>query len=91
MPLIRRQPKRRGFKNADKVVFAVINVAALEGAFDAGAVVTSAVLGERGLVKRKRPVKVLGHGSITKAITVEVDAVSASARTKIEAAGGTVR
>ena len=91
MPLIRRQPKRRGFKNPDKVVSAVINLSRLDEAFTAGDEVTTAVLRERGLVKRGRPVKVLGHGELTKALTVEVEAVSATARTKIEAAGGTVR
>lgn len=91
MPLIRRQPKRRGFTNPNKVVFAVINVARLEEAFAAGDVVTRAVLVERGLVKKKGPVKVLGQGDLSKALTVEVDAVSTIAREKIEAAGGSVR
>lgn len=91
MPLIRRQPKRRGFKNPNKVIFAVINVARLEEAFSAGDVVTRAVLVERGLVKKKGPVKVLGQGDLSKSLTVEVDAVSTIAREKIEAAGGTVR
>ena len=91
MPLIRRQPKKRGFNNPNKVVSAVINLRSLDEAFTAGDVVTTAVLRERGLVKRGRPVKVLGHGELTKALTVEVEAVSATARTKIEAAGGTVR
>lgn len=91
MPLIRRQPKRRGFTNPNKVVFAVINVARLEGAFDAGDVVTRDVLVQRGLVRKKGPVKVLGQGELTKALTVDVDAVSAIAREKIESAGGSVR
>jgi large subunit ribosomal protein L15 len=91
MPMIRRQPKKRGFTNPNKIVFAVINVARLEEAFEAGAVVTSALLNERGLVKHKRPVKVLGQGNLTKALTIDVDAVSDSARAKIEAAGGSVR
>ena len=91
MPLIRRQPKKRGFNNPNKVVFAVINVARLEEAFEAGDVVTSAVLEERRHDKHKRPVKVLGQGNLTKALTIDVDAVSESARSKIEAAGGTVR
>jgi len=91
MPMIRRQPKKRGFNNPNKVVFAVINVARLEEAFESGDVVTSAVLNERGLVKHKLPVKVLGQGNLSKALTIDVDAVSTSAREKIEAAGGTVR
>jgi len=91
MPLIRRQPKRRGFTNPNKVVFAVINVARLEAAFEAGDVVTRDVLVQRGLVKKKGPVKVLGQGDLSKALTVDVDAVSSIAREKIEAAGGSVR
>lgn len=91
MPLIRRQPKRRGFNNPNKVVFAVVNLARLEASFEAGDVVTRDVLLERGLVKKKGPVKVLGNGDLSKALTVDVDAVSAVAREKIEAAGGSVR
>jgi large subunit ribosomal protein L15 len=90
-PLIRRQPKRRGFNNPNKVVFAVVNVARLEEGFEAGDVVDRAALLERGLVKKKGPVKVLGQGDLSKALTVEVDAVSAIAREKIEAAGGSIR
>ncbi len=90
-PLIRRQPKRRGFNNPNKVVFAVVNVARLEEGFEAGDVVDRAALLERGLVKKKGPVKVLGQGDLSKALTVDVDAVSAIAREKIEAAGGSVR
>jgi large subunit ribosomal protein L15 len=91
MPLIRRQPKKRGFNNPNKIVFAVINVARLEAAFEPGDVVTRATLLERGLVKKKGPVKVLGQGDLSKALTIEVDAVSTVAREKIEAAGGSIR
>jgi large subunit ribosomal protein L15 len=90
MPMVRRQPKRPGFTNPNKVEFAVINVARLEEAFEAGDEVTSDVLRARGLVKKKRPVKILGHGEITKALTVEVDAITATAREKITEAGGSV-
>lgn len=90
MPLIRRQPKRPGFNNPNKVVYAVINVARLDEAFEAGDEVTADVLRERGLVRKRGPVKVLGHGEITKALTVKVDAATASAREKIEGAGGSV-
>ena len=91
MPLIRRQPKRRGFNNPNKVVFAVVNLARLEASFETGAVVDRAALLERGLVKKKGPVKVLGQGDLSKSLTVDVDAVSTAAREKIEAAGGSVR
>ena len=76
--------------NPNKVEYAVINVARLEEAFEAGDEVTSDVLRARGLVKKKRPVKILGHGEITKALTVDVDAITATAREKITAAGGSV-
>jgi large subunit ribosomal protein L15 len=91
MPLIRRQPKRRGFNNPNKIVFAVVNVARLEEAFEAGDVVDRAALLKRGLVKKKGPVKVLGQGDLSKSLTIEVDAVSTVAREKIEAAGGSIR
>ncbi len=90
MPMVRRQPKRPGFTNPNKVEYAVINVARLEEAFEAGDEVTSDVLRARGLVKKKRPVKILGHGEITKALTVDVDAITATAREKITEAGGSV-
>ena len=90
VPLTRRQPKSPGFNNPNKVVFAVINVARLAEAFEDGDEVDVETLTARGLVKKKRPVKVLGHGDIGKALTVRVDAVTATAREKITAAGGTV-
>jgi large subunit ribosomal protein L15 len=90
MPLVRRQPKKPGFTNPNKVVFAVINVSRLEEAFEAGDEVTVEILTARGLVKKKRPVKVLGNGDLTKALTVDVDAITATAREKVLAAGGTV-
>lgn len=90
VPLVRRQPKRPGFNNPNKVVFAVINVARLEEAFANGDQVTVEILRERGLVKKKGPVKVLGHGELSKSLAVSVDAVTASAQQKIVAAGGSV-
>lgn len=90
VPLVRRQPKLPGFNNPNKVQFAVINVARLEDAFEAGDEVTVESLTAKGLVRKKRPVKVLGHGELTKALTVDVDAITASAREKVIAAGGTV-
>lgn len=90
VPLVRRQPKRPGFTNPNKVVFAVINVARLEEAFQAGDAVTVEVLRARGLVKKKGPVKVLGNGDLSKSLTVSVDAVTVSAQQKIVAAGGSV-
>lgn len=91
MPLIRRQPKAPGFNNPNKVYFSVVNLSTLERSFEAGDEVTVDALKAKGLVGKKAPVKVLGDGELTKALTVEVDRLSASARQKIEEAGGTVR
>ena len=65
-----------------------VNVADLEARFDAGAEVTPQTLREAGLAKRIHPVKVLGRGELTKKLTVRAHAFSATAREKIEAAGG---
>ena len=68
-----------------------MNVSRLEAKFEAGAVVDKAALVEAGIIKHADAlVKVLGDGEITKALTVQVDKVSASAKAKIEAAGGKV-
>jgi len=90
VPLVRRQPKRPGFNNPNKVYYAVINVSRLEEHFEAGDEVNLESLTAKGLVKKKRPIKVLGNGDLTKALTVDVDAITATAREKITAAGGTV-
>jgi large subunit ribosomal protein L15 len=90
MPLQRRVPKLRGFTNPNRVEYAVVNVERLGQIFEAGAEVTPAGLRERGLVPKSGPVKVLGRGDLSVALTVRADAVSASARAKIEAAGGSV-
>ena len=90
VPLVRRQPKKPGFNNPNKVEFAVINVGRLDDAFEVGDEVTVATLTAKGLVKKKRPVKLLGHGDLAKALTVDVDAVTATARQKMTDAGGTV-
>jgi large subunit ribosomal protein L15 len=90
MPFQRRVPKLKGFTNPNRVEYAVVNVDRIGQAFEAGADVTADVLAERGLVRRGIPVKVLGQGALDKALTVRVQAVTDSARSKIEAAGGTV-
>lgn len=90
VPLIRRQPKRPGFNNPNKIEYAVINVGRLDGFFEAGDEVTVDTLQAKGLVKRGRPVKLLGHGEVSKSLTVTVDASTATAREKIAAAGGSV-
>ena len=88
MPLQRRVPKR-GFNNIFRTEMAIVNVAALEANYDAGAVVTIDSLIEKGLVKKVLDgVKVLGYGELSKALTVQANAFSESAKQKIEAAGG---
>jgi large subunit ribosomal protein L15 len=69
----------------------IVNVSDLADRFAKGAEVTPATLVAAGLLKNtKEPVKVLGRGEISHALTVSVHAISASAREKIEAAGGTI-
>ncbi len=90
-PLARRLPKLPGFTNINRVEYLPVNVARLEEKFEAGAVVDGASMKAAGIIKHEDAlVKVLGDGEITKALTVKVDKVSASAKAKIEAAGGKV-
>jgi large subunit ribosomal protein L15 len=87
MPLQRRLPKR-GFHNPFREEFTVVNLAKLEATFDSGAVVDPEALASRGLVRRKRKVKVLGQGTLSKALTVKAHAFSESAKAAIGTAGG---
>ena len=91
MPLIRRIPKR-GFNNHFKKVYSIVNLSVLEN-FEANSVVDMEVLNEKGLIKVMKDcvgLKVLGNGTLTKALTVKAKAFSASAKEAIEKAGGTV-
>lgn len=88
MPLHMRLPKLKGFKNPNKVVFQVINVADLEKAFPEGGDITIADIVAKGLVRAKQPVKVLGNGDLGVKLNVTADKFSKSAVEKIEAAGG---
>ncbi len=89
MPIQRRLPKV-GFKNPTRVAFQVVNVASLSR-FAMGETVNRESLKAKRLIGRTTlPVKILGNGEVAAALTVMVDGVSASARGKIEAAGGTV-
>ena len=90
MPLIRRIPKR-GFNNHFTKIYSIVNLDVIENNFDNGAVVDMAVLAEKGLIKVLKDcagLKVLGNGSISKAITVKAERFSASAKEAIEKAGG---
>ena len=92
MPLYRRLP-RRGFNNANfKISYAVLNVSDLETKFEAGAEINEEAIRAAGLMKGHQwaGAKILGDGEITKSFTVTGVKVSATAKTKIEAAGGTI-
>ncbi len=93
MPIYRRLPKK-GFNNVDfAITYAVINLSTLEERFEANAEVTESALRALGLVKGRRHkggVKILGDGTLTKPLTVAVHKVTASAKEKIEKAGGKV-
>lgn len=87
LPLYRRLPKR-GFTNINSKEIVAINVGTLN-AFDEGAVVTVEALVEKGIIKNpKDGVKILGNGELTKKLEAKVNAFSASAAEKIQAAGG---
>jgi large subunit ribosomal protein L15 len=88
--LVKRLPHKRGFTNIFRVEYAAVNVEQLEARFPAGTVVTPDLLRETGLVKKRLPIKILGDGELTKPLTVHAHKFSASARAKIEAAGGQV-
>lgn len=89
MPLYRRLPKR-GFTNINSKEIVAINVSVLER-FENDSVVTVETLLESGAISAvKDGVKILGNGELTKKLTVKVNGCSASAKAKIEAAGGTV-
>ena len=88
MPIHMRLPKLKGFKNPFKVEFQVVNLDKLSALFPEGGAVTVEALVAKGAVRRNQPVKVLGQGEITVKVDVTANAFSASAVTKIEAAGG---
>jgi large subunit ribosomal protein L15 len=89
-PLIRRLPVRRGFQNPFRVAFVAVNVRDLNR-FPANSEVTPEALREAGVIRSRRHlIKVLGEGELSAPLTVRVHRVSAPARAKIEAAGGTV-
>src|SRR5215469_6316265 len=76
MPLHMRLPKLKGFKNPFKVEFQVVNLDKLASLYPEGGEVTVEGLVEKGAVRKNSPVKVLGQGDISVALTVTVDAVS---------------
>jgi large subunit ribosomal protein L15 len=88
--LVRRLPTRRGFRNPFRIEYAPVNLRDL-ARLPTGSAVTPESLLEHGLVRTlRRPIKILGEGAVSSALTVRAHRVSAAARSKIEAAGGTV-
>ena len=90
LPLVRRLPFKRGFRNIWRVEYAEVNLERLN-AFESGAEVTPETLSEAGIVKSAaKPVVILGQGELDKPLTVKAHRFSAAARARIEAAGGNV-
>ena len=90
MPLHMRMPKLRGFKNPFRVEYQVVNLDRLAALYPDGGQVTVADLVAKGAVRERCLVKVLGTGDVAVTLHVTVDKVSAAAKEKIEAAGGSV-
>ena len=90
LPLIKRLPRKRGFTNIFRIEYSVVNLARLN-MFEPESEVDLEKLIAAGIVKSlRRPVKILGEGDIDRPLSVKAHKFSAAARTKIEAAGGTV-
>jgi large subunit ribosomal protein L15 len=89
-PMHMRLPKLRGFTNPFKTTYQVVNLQTLGELFPEGGEVGVADLVAKGAVRKNQPVKVLGDGEISVALTITADRFSSSAKEKIEAAGGSV-
>jgi large subunit ribosomal protein L15 len=88
LPLIKRLPRKRGFTNIFRTEYSTVNIGQLS-VFDTGSEVTPEMLVSSGIIKSlKKPVKILADGDISQAITVKANKFSATAKAKIEAAGG---
>jgi len=88
LPLVRRLPWRRGFRNVNRIEYTPVNVGRLD-VFDAGSVVTPEALAERGIVKHvAEPIKILAEGDLTRPLTVRAQKFSRAAQEKITAVGG---
>jgi large subunit ribosomal protein L15 len=88
MPLHMRLPKLRGFTNPFRVEYQIVNLDKLAALYPSGGDVTVEDLVAKGAVRKRQPVKILGSGEIAVAVNVTVHAFSDSAKSKIEAAGG---
>ncbi|MFA6521956.1 MAG: 50S ribosomal protein L15 [Candidatus Gracilibacteria bacterium] len=89
-PLIRRLPKLKGFNNPNRLPFQVVNVEKLNQFADGTTVDIVKLFESKLIFKKNLPIKVLGDGEVTKKLNIKVDACSASAKQKIESAGGSV-
>lgn len=91
MPLIKGLPMKRGFNNRYKTYYALVDLDTLQDRFEANTQVTPELLHQLGIIRRtKLPVKVVGDGELRQPLTVAAHKFTASARAKIEAAGGSV-
>jgi len=90
MPLHMRLPKLRGFTNPFRVEYQIVNLDKLSALYPSGGEVTVEDLVAKGAVRKRQPVKILGSGEVTVALQVTAHAFSDSARSKLEAAGGSV-
>ncbi|WP_022871735.1 50S ribosomal protein L15 [Nesterenkonia alba] len=90
LPLHMRLPKLRGFTSPFRVEYSPVNLAKLAELYPEGGEVTAADLVAKGVARKGKPVKILGTGEISVAVTVKAHAFSGSAKEKIAAAGGTV-
>ena len=91
MPLIKGLPMKRGFNNRYKTYYSLVDLDTLQERFEANSQVTPELLHQLGIIRRTRlPVKVVGDGDLQQPLTVAAHKFTASARAKIEAAGGSV-
>jgi large subunit ribosomal protein L15 len=91
LPLIKGLPMKRGFNNRYKTYYSLVNLSTLQDRFEAGARVTPELLHGLNIVRRPNlPIKVVGDGELGQPLTVVAHKFTASARAKIEAAGGSV-
>lgn len=90
VPIHMRLPKLKGFKNPFREEFQVVNLDRIEELFPQGGAIDIAALADNGAVRKGRPVKILGQGEITVKVQIAANKFSGSAKTKIEAAGGSI-
>ena len=90
MPLHMRLPKLRGFKNPERVEYQAVNVATLNALFPKGGSIGVSEIVAAGAARKGMPIKILGNGDISVALTITAHAFSSSAQEKITAAGGKI-